>query len=216
VVFPTNTERHQTLGMMLKPGFKIIERKDQYYLEPDPVGNERGARLFARGPAFVLVQTPGGYKFWLGVTHVKSKSGNNLEVTKWRLREVKRTHEIMLELEKIAPGGDVMLVGDMNDELGLQEFEQEAGGDAIAALVGPAEDGITLATRALIDKGQISYGGYWRPNHRGFIDQILVTRQMQDQLTDVKVFHTPLAAVASDHYPVFVQVKSDPAPSAGH
>ena len=89
IVFPTNTDRHQTLGMMLKPGFKVLERKDQYYLEPDPVGNERGGRLFARGPAFALIQTPGGYKFWLGLTHVKSKSGNSLDVTKWRLREAK-------------------------------------------------------------------------------------------------------------------------------
>ena len=28
IVFPTNTERHQTLGMMLKHGFKVLERKE--------------------------------------------------------------------------------------------------------------------------------------------------------------------------------------------
>src|SRR5438477_6338918 len=165
IVFPTNTERHQTLGMMLKPNFKVLEKKDQYYLEPDPVGNERGNRLFARGPSFVLVQSPGGYKFWVGVTHMKSKSGNSVDVTKWRLREAKRTHEIIKELEKIAPGGDVMLVGDMNDELGYQEFEQEAGGDAIATLVGPPDDGLALETKPLIEAGKITYGGYWRPEH---------------------------------------------------
>ena len=210
IVFPTNTERHQTLGMMLKPGFKVLEKKDQYYLEPDPVGNERGTRLFARGPSFVLVETPGGYKFWLGLTHMKSKSGNSVDVTKWRLREAKRTHEIIKELEKIAPGGDVMLVGDMNDELGFQEFEQEARGDAMATLVGPPEDGVVLATRPLIDAGQISYGGYWRPEHRAFIDQILITKEMKDQIEEVKVFTDGLARAASDHYPVYIKFKSDP------
>jgi hypothetical protein len=216
VVFPTNTDRHQTLGMLLKPGFKIVEKKDQYYLEPDPVGNERGGRLFARGPSFVLIESPGGYKFWLGLNHMKSKSGNSVDVTKWRIREAKRTHEIMKELEKIAPGGDVMLVGDMNDELGIQEFEQEAGGDAIAALVGPPEDGVVLATKPLIDAGQISYGGYWRPDYRAFIDQILVTKNMKDQIEEVKVFQDGLAKAASDHYPVYIRIKTDPpATSAG-
>jgi len=214
IVFPTNTERHQTLGMMLKPGFKVLEKKDQYYLEPDPAGaNERGNRLFARGPSFVLVQTPGGYKFWLGLTHMKSKSGNSVDVTKWRLREAKRTHEILMELEKIAPGGDVMFVGDMNDELGFQEYEQEAGGDAIATLVGPQDDGLILATKPLIDAGKISYGGYWRPNHRSFIDQILVTKNMKDQIESVQVFQEPMAKVASDHYPVFIKFKADSAPA---
>ena len=142
---------------------------------------------------------------------MKSKSGNSVDVTKWRLREAKRTHEIMMELEKVAPGGDVMLVGDMNDELGLQEFEQEAGGDAIATLVGPENDGVILATKPLIDEGKISYGGYWRPEHRSFIDQILVTKEMKDQIESVQVFQEPMAKVASDHYPVFIKIKSDPA-----
>jgi len=213
VVFPSNTERHQTLGMLLKPGFRILETKDQYYLEPDPVGNERGGRLFARGPSFVLIQSPGGYRFWLGLNHMKSKSDNSVDVTKWRIREAKRMHEIMKELEKSAPGGDVMLVGDMNDELGFQEFEQEAGGDAIGTLVGPADDGVVLATKPLIDAGQISYGGYWRPDHRGFIDQILVTKNMKDQIEEVKVFTDGLAKAASDHYPVYIRIRTDPVPT---
>jgi endonuclease/exonuclease/phosphatase family metal-dependent hydrolase len=213
IVFPTNTERHQTLALMLKPGFKIVEKRDQYYQEPDPVGNERGQRLFARGPAFCLVQSPGGYKFWVGVTHQKSKSGNSVDVTKWRLRESKRTHEIIKELEQLGPAkgnGDVMLLGDMNDELGFQQYEQEAGGDAVATLVGAPEDGFVLATKPLIDAGQISYGGYWRPAHRSFIDQIVTTKEMKDQIEEVKVFNSCMAEVASDHFPVYVRIHADP------
>ena len=52
---------------------KILERRDQYYLEKDPVPNARGDRLFARGPSFLKVKSPGGYEFWVGVTHQKSK-----------------------------------------------------------------------------------------------------------------------------------------------
>src|SRR5450432_3042492 len=58
-VFPTNTERDQNLCMLVKPGFKILETRDQYYKEPDTVHNERGDHLFARGPAFVFMQSPG-------------------------------------------------------------------------------------------------------------------------------------------------------------
>src|SRR3954471_21750565 len=53
IVFPTNTgDRQQNLCLLVKPGFKVLERKDQYYLDKDPVPNPRGDRLFARGPAF--------------------------------------------------------------------------------------------------------------------------------------------------------------------
>src|SRR5688572_11112631 len=111
IVFPGNSERGQWLGMFLKPGFKVIEKRDEYYLEKDDVGNERGDRLFARGPAFVLIESPSGYRFWAGVTHQKSKSDNNAEITKWRAREAARTHEIMRELQKEGPP-DVVLLGD--------------------------------------------------------------------------------------------------------
>jgi endonuclease/exonuclease/phosphatase family metal-dependent hydrolase len=208
IVFPGNSERHQSVAMMLKKDFKVVEKKDQYYLEKDTAQNERGDRLFARGPGFCLVETPSGYRFWVGVTHQKSKSGNNVEITQWRNREAKRTHQIMLELQKQGPA-DVMLMGDMNDEFGYQEFELEGGGDVIANLVGPKEDGIILATKPLIDSGEISYGGYWRPEHRSLIDQILLTPSMKDRIGEVKVFKGQFTPVASDHYPVYIKLKTD-------
>ena len=90
IVFPGNSGRGQTLGMLAKPGFKIVDRKDQYHLEPDTGKNARGERLFARGPAFVLIESPSGYRFWVGVTHQKSKSDNSVDVTQWRNREATR------------------------------------------------------------------------------------------------------------------------------
>ena len=208
ITFPTNTTRGQHLCLMLKRGFKVIQRRDKYYLEPDTAPNARGARLFARGPAFALVQTPGGYRFWVGVTHQKSKSGNDLEVTKWRLRESARTHQIMQGLRKTGPA-DVMLLGDMNDDVGLDEFEKEAGADAIATLLGPKEAGFLLATQPLVDAKENSFGGYWNERYRTLIDHVVTTPEMKDQIEDVQVFKMNVARVASDHYPVFVKLKCD-------
>jgi endonuclease/exonuclease/phosphatase family metal-dependent hydrolase len=210
VQFPSNTDREQHLCMLLKPGFKILQRRDKYHEEQDPAGgNERGARLFARGPVFCLVQSPGGYKFWVGVTHQKSKRDNDVANTEWRNREARRTHEIMKELEKAGPD-DVILLGDMNDEPGVQEFEDKGGGDTIANLLGPEQDGFTLVTRPLHEAKEFSFGGYWRTDRRTLIDHVVVSKGMKDQVGDAKVVKTPpLAPAASDHYPVMVTVKAD-------
>lgn len=207
IVFPGNSDRNQNVEMLLKPGFKVIDKKDQYYLEKDTVTNERGDKLFARGPAFVLIETPGGYRFWVGTNHQKSKSGNDVDVTKWRNREATRTHEIIREVEKTGPS-DVIFLGDMNDELWYQPFELQAGGDAISLIVGPPQDGITLVTRPLVEAGQISYFGYSRPEYRSFIDHIFVTRSLKDRVHDAKVFLNGFTPVASDHSPVMVHVTS--------
>lgn len=213
VVFPTNTDRNQHLGMMLKPGFKIVDRKDRYFEDKDAIPNERGDRLFARGPAFCLIETPSGYRFWVGVTHQKSKSDNSVEVTAWRNREARRTHEIMRELQKAGPD-DVILLGDMNDEVGIGEYEDDpkSGGDTIVTLVGPPEDGFVLATEQLAKSGEITFGGYWNTRHRGFIDHVVTTPSMNDQVEKVAVFKTGFAPVASDHYPVYVKLRSDAPP----
>lgn len=243
IQFPSNTgERNQHLNMLIKPGFKVLQKKDQYYLEKDPVPNSRGDKLFARGPSFVLVQSPGGYKFWVGVTHQKSKridfdrehesamrksmSGQPKAVidekikaakaksgkaaAEWRNREAKRTHEIMKELAATGKDGspDVILLGDMNDDLGMDESEKLAGADAIELLVGPKEDNFFLATRALAEKGEISFGGYFRPDYRSFIDHVIVTPTLKEQITDVHVHQGGVAKVSSDHYPVVVKIKS--------
>ena len=176
IQFPSNTDRRQHLCLLMKPGFRILERRDQYRLEADPQGNERGSRLFARGPVFVKVQTPGQYAFWLGVTHMKSKSvgpvspaepgqgesaetrQRKVEASKWRNREAARTHKIMKELEQAGPK-DVILLGDVNDSVGLDPYEGEGGGDAVLNLLGPAEDGLVLATKPLVDARQHSFNG---------------------------------------------------------
>ena len=217
-VFPTNTgARAQNIGLIAKPGFKVIKTMDQYYLEKDTVqktfatgerNGEAGSenRLFARGPAFVLLESPDGKQFWVGVNHEKSKSGNTLDVTKWRNREATRVHQIIKELEATGPA-DVVFGGDLNDELGMQEFEQEAGGDSIALIQGPPEDGVVLATRKLAEANAISFGGYWNTRYRSMIDHFFVTKSLADKVADVKIFKDGLAPIASDHYPVVMTLR---------
>lgn len=207
IVFPSNTERGQELAIILKPGFKVLDRRDQYYLEPDTVINPRGDRLFSRGPVFVLVQAPDGYTFWVGTNHQKSKSDNSLEVTQWRNREALRTRQIIQELAKDPRcSGDVVFLGDLNDEIGFQEFEHEGGGDTMANILGDGPEALHLATRPLAEKGEISFGGYWRSNRRSLIDHIVVTPAVVNQIEEVRVFREGLAPAASDHYPVFIRL----------
>ncbi len=224
IVFPSNTERDQYVAMMIKPGFKIIDKKDQYYKEKDSVAKhivtksrgepervEDSPFLFARGPAFVLLESPGGFRFWVGTNHMKSKYGNGPEVTQWRNREAKRIHEIMVELSKAGPS-DLVFLGDTNDEYGLDgEFEKENGGDSIANLLGPESDGFVLATKPLIEKGEISFGGYWNPKYRSFIDHVFVSPSWAPQIKNISVFKDNMAPVASDHFPVTIKLESQKA-----
>jgi endonuclease/exonuclease/phosphatase family metal-dependent hydrolase len=203
IVFPGNSERSQHLALMLKPGFRIIEKRDQYYTEPDPADPNR--RLFARGVAFCLIETPGCQRLWVGVTHQKSRFEDSVESTQWRNRESTRTHQIMQELRRTTTP-QVVLLGDMNDQLGKQGFEEQAGADAIAELVGPPNAGLLLVTQKLAESGQISFGGYFRDRHRGFIDHVIVSQEVQPHIREAGVLRSPAADLASDHYPVFLRL----------
>jgi endonuclease/exonuclease/phosphatase family metal-dependent hydrolase len=100
-------------------------------------------------------------------------------------------------------------MGDMNDELGIQSFELAGGGDSIANLVGPPQDGFVLETRPLAEAGRISYFGYSRSDYRSLIDHVIVTKTMKDQVRDVQVFQNNFTAVASDHCPVMMKFVAD-------
>jgi hypothetical protein len=227
---PSNTDRNQNLCVLMKKGFRILARKDQYHNEGDPGGgNSRGSRLFARGPVFLLVQSPGGKKFWVGTTHQKSKNpgiapdasgkrpaenspevmAKKVEDSKWRNREAARTHQIIKEIEKAGPP-DVILLGDMNDAVGMDDAEKQAGADSIATLVGPPADGLMLATQPLVDAKKFSFHNYDDTRYRELIDHVVVSKSMQPRIVEVKVVDdVPLARVASDHYPVMVKLKVD-------
>ena len=116
---------------------------------------------------------PSGYRFWVGVTHQKSKSDNSVEVTAGAtVRRSAPTRSCAIE------GGpdDVILLGDMNDELGAEFETTESGGDTIAQPRRPAADGFVLVTAKLAKTREISFGGYWYLNFRSLIDHVVVSR----------------------------------------
>lgn len=207
-VFPSNDDRGQTIGVLLKPGFRIVAREDQYFRMPDPQDlNPRTDFLFARGPAFVLVEGPGGRRFWVGTNHQKSKGGgNDPAMTRWRNAEAAATRQIMKDLVARGPA-EMIFLGDMNDELGIGAYELEGGGDVITNLVGPPADGFELATRGLSEEGQASFMGYWNTTYRSLIDHIVVSRALADDVVQTSVHDTAWARVASDHLPVYVDLR---------
>jgi endonuclease/exonuclease/phosphatase family metal-dependent hydrolase len=204
LVFPTNTTRDQHLSMMLKPGFRVIEQRHFHDVPDVQDVNPESDRLFARGPAFVLVESPGGYRFWIGTTHQKSKSGNSIQATRWRNAEAVMTRQIIKRLREHGPS-DVILMGDMNDEWGFQEFEMEGGGDTIANLVGPEEDGLKLLTLPLAQAGEISFNSRFR----NLIDHAVATESMAQRVREVRIFRDGFAPAASDHFPLVVVIEAN-------
>lgn len=206
-VFKSNNERGQSTGIMLRPGLKVLEWREEYYNDPDTNDvNPLDDKLFARGPGFALVQAANGKRFWVGTNHTKSKSGNSVAVTKWRNAEAVRTNQIIAELKQTGPK-EVFFLGDMNDELGMQEFEQQAGGSAADLTAGKGPNALTILTKPLADEGGLSYHGSRSRRFLSFIDHAYATPEAAKWVTKVDIFSSDLADVTSDHYPVYFDIK---------
>jgi endonuclease/exonuclease/phosphatase family metal-dependent hydrolase len=205
-IFPSNTNRGQNIGILMRPGYKVLEYRENFKDIPDTNdANPESDKLFARGPAFVKVEGPSGAIFWVGTNHAKSKSGNSVEATRWRNAEAVATHKIINDLRKEGPNV-VIFLGDLNDELGIQEFEKEAGGSAIELLAGTGPDALKVVTKQLADAGKLSYHGGRSSRFESFIDHAVLTPEAAAKLKDVRVFTGDLADVASDHYPVILEM----------
>ena len=205
-VFKGNTDG-QFLGILAKKGFKALDVRE-YYQEKDPTN---GRPLFSRGPGFVLFQTPGGHKLWAGCTHIKSKYGNSQNVTEWRIREMKRTREICGELMAEGKADGIVMMGDFNDDFGMDKYEHTLRTDAVAVMLeGKEMAKLVCADEPLWkDKPQVStYHCEIKPaKYRSFIDHIFVNPKLAGDIERVAVIDDPIAAVASDHYPVLCVLK---------
>jgi len=216
-VFPGNTDG-QFLGVLAKPGFEPLAVKDRYYREADSVDNpalraakakdrlDRGNLLFPRGPVFVKFRTPGGHVIWVGCTHVKSKYGNNEVVTRWRVRELQRTRAICGELLATGETDLLAIVGDFNDDFGQDRHEKAVGADAVATmLAGQGTQRLTCLTKPLVeaDPAKSTYHCQIKPpTYRSFLDHIFVSPALARAARQTYVVDDPIAAAASDHYPV--------------
>ena len=205
-IFPSNDTRGQNIGILIRPGFKVLKIEESFKDEPDTNDvNPISDKLFARGPGFALIEAPNGTQFWVGTNHEKSKSNDSVAISKWRNAEAVRVNGIINELSAKGPK-PVFFLGDMNDELGLQEFEQEAGGSGTDLIAGSGDKELTVLTRKLAESGAISYGGYRAKRHQSFIDHAFATPDAAKWVTNVNVFRGDLADVSSDHYPVYVDL----------
>lgn len=213
--FKTNTDRDQHLAIFLRQGFKLV--KVQEYADVPDVGdvNSLTDKLYARGLSMALVETPTGHRVWVGTTHFKSKSGNSVAVAKWRNAECAHAHGELAKLAKSAEAQGVVMAGDWNDEIGINAFERPAGGDAASLVVGPPADGLTLLTRALADKGEVSFWGGYLGRNRSFIDHAVAGGPVAATATNARVFRNDLAEVASDHLPVSVDFDLSKLPPMG-
>ena len=199
-VFDTNSNRDQTLAMLAKPGF-VVKQIVQYCKDPDPADSSGTKWLFSRGPGFVQFQTPGGNQLCVGVTHIKSKYGDNPDMVKRRGRQMARIGAICASY--IDSGLDyVAVLGDFNDSFGLDKNETKAGMDAIAQVLA-ASDRITCLTRPLQQQGDYTYHCQFKsPRYRSFLDHIFVSESLAKINSSIKVIKDPIADVASDHWPV--------------
>jgi endonuclease/exonuclease/phosphatase family metal-dependent hydrolase len=223
IVFPSNSDG-QYVALLAKPGFTVLDRRTDLSGENDPVRDpgiesyrRRGGfegRLFSRGPGFVKFRTPSGHRIWVGVTHVKSKAGNSEAVTRWRIREIKRTREICGQLLAQGDADGVIMLGDFNDDFGRDELEQAVGADAVAQmLAGTGAQKMVSPTRELARRrpNLATYHCEIKPRrYRSFIDHIFLTPALAGHVQRTYVVDDPIAAVASDHFPVVIDLALPP------
>lgn len=210
----------QWLGILARHGFECLEIREYADME-DPVkdpkvmgtkeheGISRGNLLFPRGPVFVKFRTPGGTKIWVGCTHVKSKYNNSEAVTRWRIREMEGTRRIAGELAVATDTGFVAVLGDFNDDFGMDYHERKIGQDAVGVMIsGKGDEMLASITKpmALANPQLATYHCMIKPpKYRSFIDHIFVTPALYGYYTHATVITEPIAYVASDHLPVVAE-----------
>lgn len=220
-IFAGNTPG-QTIGMLAKPGFEVLAVREDYHKRRDPVrdrsilrdkafyGLDEDNGLFCRGPAFVQFKTPTGQTLWVGVTHVKSKYGNNEAVTKWRIREMQMNRKIVGELLEDDPDGYLVMMGDFNDPFGMDRYEKAVGTDAVAVMLAGEGREKLLSPSAELARRKPDLATYHckikPPKYRSFIDHVFCSPALAERVTATSVIDDPIAVVASDHLPVMITV----------
>ncbi|MBS3822065.1 MAG: endonuclease/exonuclease/phosphatase family protein [Phycisphaerae bacterium] len=220
-VFRGNSPRGQHLGILAKKGFEPLEVRE-FADEVDPVDDpalrklkEGGGLaeknlLFSRGPAFVKFRTPGGHVMWVGNTHVKSKYGNSLPVVKWRIREMQRTREICGELLARGDTPYLLLGGDFNDDMQLDEFEKTLGRDALSVITGGQDrEQLTNLTSPLIranPRGGTYHARVKTKYPAAWFDYLFASPDLARHVRRTTLIDAPLAGVASDHLPVVTEI----------
>lgn len=212
--FKTNSPGQWT-AIMVKPGFQVLEVREfasakDPVLDPDLGGAKKyygWDSLYPRGPGFARVRTPGGKTIWVGTTHIKSKGGNNTPVTRWRIRMTQHLRDTALALAETSDY--VAVLGDFNDEFGMDRYETEAAGDAVAQMLAKTKAGqLVSPTQRLKARHEnlVTFHSLLKPFGPTFIDHVFVDAALDQRITNTAVIDDPIAHAASDHLPVMITV----------
>jgi hypothetical protein len=218
-VFDSNVAG-QNIGVLAKQGFEPL-RTEHFVNDRDPMTDTsiRSAKegadlweknlLFSRGPGFVLFQTPKGNKLWVGSTHSKSKSGNNKAVTQWRIREYERTRQICGELIQKSGVKKLVILGDFNDDFGMDSYETSLGQDAIETMISchSGDEELICMDKAIWgdDPDAASYHCQIKPKkYRSFLDHIFASPELAAKVKETAMITESIAYAASDHLPLLI------------
>ncbi len=201
-VFKSNSTSGQNLAMLAKTGFNA-ESVDEYYGDTDPADSSGKKLLFSRGPAFVTFRTPEHNRLIIGLTHIKSKFGDNTDMVLKRTRQIARLRDICEKYIEANPSPTyIAVLGDFNDSFGKDNNEVKADTDALTeALAGKKL--LRSLTAPLQEQGEYSYHCQFKPiRYRSFLDHIFVSIPLFQNTSATTVITDPIADVASDHWPV--------------
>jgi endonuclease/exonuclease/phosphatase family metal-dependent hydrolase len=203
--FEGNTEG-QYLCMLIKPGFRVVQER----VFKEDIDAVSGKLLFSRGPAFVLLETPKGRRIWIGTTHAKSKADNSKSVTEWRIREMVRTRQICGQLLSEGQTDFLLMGGDFNDDFGLDSYEKSVGQDGAAVMVsGEGKEKLICLDEAIWKKNPQAASYHCEikpPRYRSFLDHFFASPALAERMKGIALVDDPIAAVASDHYPLVVRL----------
>ena len=191
--------------------------------------------VFSKPPLELSVKTKGGFAFRMIGAHLKSKAPHGAktpaEAMKFgianRRKQLAQAIWLRARIEQhLADGTPLMVLGDMNDGPGLDEFEDLFGRSSVEIVLGHggadtlfdphAKQGLSRRLGAMPTTAR-----FWiRPEKRylqALLDYIMVTDDFRARhakwriwhpLDDPKCWHTPdlrdALVTASDHFPVTI------------
>ncbi len=188
---------------------------------------------FSKPPMELAIKTPAGASFRLIGAHLKSKAPHGAETRDEavRISIANRRKQLAQAVwlarrikAHIAEGEDVILLGDLNDGPGLDEFENLFGRSSVEILLGSGLYDPNAVTAYGPEPGIVpSTARFPRPDTGGYLDALLDYIMVSDRLRGHRPewriwhpFHDPVCRdrqdlhdallTASDHFPVTLDI----------
>ena len=196
--------------------------------------------VFSKPPLELAVETKGGFAFHMIGAHLKSKApfGARTAAQALQINIANRRKQLAQAIwlrgridEHLAAGDALMVLGDLNDGIGLDEFENLFGRSSVEIVMGHGQEKPLFdphARMALVRKlgAMPTSARFWIRQEKRFLqallDYIMVTDDIRAKaagwriwhpLDDPDCWHTPALrdalVLASDHFPVTIDLDVD-------